>query len=249
MNISIISTAQQAQGIDFRGKTAIVIDVLRATSVITTALENGTKEVIPVKTIEECQHLYAQLDSTTTLRGGERNALKIESFELGNSPLEYKKKSVEGKTVILTTTNGTNAINNIQGADEVVLACFRNAEAVVHHLVETSHCGVFTNIAIVCAGTAGRFSLDDGLCAGMLIELLKKQTEVELDDLGLLLHRFYNESKDNLLGALSACYHLKRLFTLGFYDDIKFCLETNCVTTVPLVNKRGGGVHSVSTKQ
>ena len=234
MNISVIPTAQQAQGINFSGQTAVVIDVLRATSVITTALENGAREVIPVKTIEEAQNLYAQCDTTKTLRGGERNALKIEGFDHSNSPLEYKKKVVEGKTLILTTTNGTNAINNIIGADEVVLACFRNGAAVVEHIVGLSHRGSH-DIAIVCAGTESHFSLDDGLCAGMIIELLKQQTEVKTDDLGLLLHRFYNESKDNLFGALSGCYHLKRLFMLGFYDDIKFCLETNCVQTVPVL--------------
>lgn len=224
MYISVIPTAQQAQGIDFSGKTAVVIDVLRATSVITTALDNGAREVIPVKTVEEAQSLYATCDNA--LRGGERNALKIEGFDLGNSPLEYKKKTVEGKTLILTTTNGTNAIHNVQGADEVVLACFRNAESVA--------CSARNDVTVVCAGTEGRFSLDDGLCAGMLIELLKQQTEVEIDDFGLLLNRFYNESKNNLFGALSGCYHLKRLFALGFYDDIKFCLETNCVQTVPV---------------
>ena len=234
MYISVIPTAQQAQGINFSGQTAVVIDVLRATSVITTALENGAREVIPVKTVEEAQNLYAQCDTAKTLRGGERNALKIEDFDLSNSPLEYKKKVVEGKTLILTTTNGTNAINNIIGADEVVLACFRNGAAVVEHIVGLSHRGS-RDIVIVCAGTESHFSLDDGLCAGMIIELLKQQTEVETDDLGLLLHRFYNESKDNLFGALSGCYHLKRLFMLGFYDDIKFCLETNCVQTVPVL--------------
>ncbi len=234
MYISVIPTAQQAQGINFSCQTAVVIDVLRATSVITTALENGAREVIPVKTVEEAQNLYAQCDTAKTLRGGERNALKIEGFDLSNSPLEYKKKVVEGKTLILTTTNGTYAINNIIGADEVVLACFRNGVAVVEHIVGLSHRGS-RDIAIVCAGTESHFSLDDGLCAGMIIELLKQQTEVETDDLGLLLHRFYNESKDNLFGALSGCYHLKRLFTLGFYDDIKFCLETNCIQTVPVL--------------
>ena len=234
MYISVIPTAQQAQDINFSGQTAVVIDVLRATSVITTALENGAREVIPVKTVEEAQSVYAQCDAAKTLRGGERNALKIEGFDLSNSPLEYKKKVVEGKTLILTTTNGTNAINNIIGADEVVLACFRNGAAVVEHIVGLSHRGS-RDIAIVCAGTESHFSLDDGLCAGMIIELLKQRTEVETDDLGLLLHRFYNESKDNLFGALSGCYHLKRLFTLGFYDDIKFCLETNCVQTVPVL--------------
>ena len=234
MYISVIPTAQQAQGINFSGQTAVVIHVLRATSVITTALENGAREVIPVKTVEEAQNLYAQCDTAKTLRGGERNALKIEGFDLSNSPLEYKKKVVEGKSLILTTTNGTNAINNIIGADEVVLACFRNGAAVVEHIVGLSHCGS-RDIAIVCAGTESHFSLDDGLCAGMIIELLKQRTEVETDDLGLLLHRFYNESKDNLFGALSGCYHLKRLFTMGFYDDIKFCLETNCVQIVPVL--------------
>ena len=234
MYINVIPTAQQAQGINFSGQTAVVIDVLRATSVITTALENGAREVIPVKTVDEAQNLYAQCDTAKTLRGGERNALKIEGFDLSNSPLEYKKKVVEGKILILTTTNGTNAINNIIGADEVVLACFRNGAAVVEHIVGLSHRGS-SDIAIVCAGTESHFSLDDGLCAGMIIELLKQRTEVETDDLGLLLHRFYNESKDNLFGALSGCYHLKRLFTLGFYDDIKFCLETNCIQTVPVL--------------
>ena len=234
MNISVIPTAQQAQGIDFSGQTVVVIDVLRATTVITTALDNGACEVIPVKTVEEAQSLYGTCDKA--LRGGERNALKIEGFDLGNSPLEYKKKAVEGRTLILTTTNGTNAINNVQNANEVVLACFRNAEAVAEHIVGLPYYDSPTfGVVIVCAGTEGRFSLDDGLCAGMLIELLKQKTKVETDDLGLLLNRFYNESKSNLFGALSGCYHLKRLFMLGFYDDIKFCLETNCVGTVPVV--------------
>ena len=230
MKISIIPTAQQAQGIDFSGKTAVVIDVLRATSVITTALDNGATCIVPVKTVEEANSLFAVSEPTKTLRGGERNSLKIDGFDLANSPLEYKKKTVEGKTVILTTTNGTNAINNVKGADEVVLACFRNAAAVVSVIARN-------DVVIVCAGTEGNFSLDDGLCAGMLIELLKQKTEVETDDLGLLLTHYYNNSKANLFGALAGCFHLKRLFTLGFYDDIRFCLETNCVATVPVLRE------------
>ena len=234
MRIQVVPTAQQAQDIDCNEKTAVVIDVLRATSVITTALDNGAQEVIPVRTVEEAQNLYATSDASKTLRGGERNALKIEGFDLSNSPLEYKKKVVEGKTIIITTTNGTNAINNVKGADEVVLACFRNVATVADHLVGLSHRGNH-DIIIVCAGTEGHFSLDDGLCAGMLIELLKQQIEVETDDLGLLVTQYYQQNKTNLLGALSGCFHLKRLFTLGFYDDIRFCLETNYVTTVPVV--------------
>jgi 2-phosphosulfolactate phosphatase len=237
MKISVIPTAQQAQDIDFSGKIAVVIDVLRATSVIITALDNGAREVVPVKTVEEAEKLFAASDVTKTLRGGERHALKIEGFDLSNSPSEYKKKVVEGKTVLLTTTNGTNAINNVKGADEVVLACFRNAAVVTKHLLERlPQCDSPTKqLIIVCAGTEGQFSLDDGLCAGMLIELLKQQTPVEIDDLGLLLNHYYIENQSNLLGALSGCSHVKRLFTLGLYDDIKFCLETNRVEMVPVV--------------
>lgn len=241
MNIQVVPTAQQVQGIDFSGKIAVVIDVLRATSVITTALDNGAREVIPVKTVDEAQSLYATYDVANTLRGGERNALKIEGFDLGNSPLEYKKKTVEGKTLILTTTNGTNAINNVKGADEVVLACFRNAAAVAEHIIGLSHYGS-RDILVVCAGTEGQFSLDDGLCAGMLIELLKQKTEVETDDFGLLLQHYYLENQSDLFKALADCLHLKRLFTLGFYDDIRFCLETNYVVTVPVV--RGEKVYT-----
>ena len=234
MNIQVIPTAQQAQGIDFSGKIAVVIDVLRATSVITTALDNGAREVIPICSVEKAQSLFAASDASTTLRGGERNALKIDGFDLSNSPLEYKKKVVDGKTLILTTTNGTHAINSVKNADEVVLACFRNVVAVADHIVGLSQRDNH-DIIIVCAGTEGRFSLDDGLCAGMLIELLKQKTKVETDDLGLLLTYYYNSSKANLLGALAGCFHLKRLFTLGFYDDIRFCLETNRVATVPVL--------------
>lgn len=234
MNVSIIPTAQQAQGIDFGGCIAIVIDVLRATSVITIALNNGAREVIPVKTVEEAKGLYATLDADSTLLGGERNAVKIEGFDLSNSPLEYTQEAVGGKILILTTTNGTNAINNVKSADEVVLACFRNAAAVAEYIVELSHCGS-RDVIIACAGTEGRFSLDDGLCAGMLIELLKQYVEVETDDLGLLLSRYYEPNKGDLAGALKDCFHLQRLRSLGFDEDIRFCFEMNSVTTIPVM--------------
>lgn len=233
MNLCVIPTAQQAQGMNFSGKTAVVIDVLRATSVITTALANGASAVIPVATIEEAKLRYAACDPRQTLRGGERHALKIEGFDLGNSPLEYTKDRVGGKTVILTTTNGTCAINHVKCADGVVLACFRNVEMVAEQIMRLSHHSS-RDVAIVCAGTEGRFSMDDGLCAGMLIGSLRQKTEVGMDDLGSLLSRFYAQNKENLRDALSDCFHLKRLVSLGFEDDVRFCLETNGVVIVPV---------------
>ena len=231
MNISVISTAQQCNDFNFSGQIAVVIDVLRATSVITTALDNGAKSVIPVKTVEEAEQVFSALPEGSALKGGERHSVKIEGFDLDNSPLKYKRKTVEGKDIILTTTNGTNAINNVRQAEKIVLACFRNLDAVADYLIESQK-----DISIVCSGTEGRFSLDDGLCAGMLIHLLKAKTKCECDDLGILLERSYQSSANNLFAALTACFHVKRLFALGFYDDLKFCLETNCVKTIPILN-------------
>lgn len=233
MKISVVPTAQQAQGIDFSGKTVIVIDVLRATSVITTALYNGALDVVTVKTVEEADSLAANRNAQPILRGGERNAVRIAGFDFGNSPLEYTPETVGGKHLIITTTNGTQAIQNVKSASEVVMACFRNAAAVVDAIVTAYF--ALNDVAIVCAGTEGQFSLDDGLCAGMIIELLKQRVEVVTDDLGLLLSRDYRAHRHDLLAALSECFHLRRLSALGFDGDIRYCLETNCVATVPVL--------------
>ena len=228
MNISIISTAQQCKDFDFSGKVAVVIDVLRATSVITTALANGARSVIPVMTVEEAEMRFSACDAASTLKGGERNSVKIDGFDLGNSPLEYKRNVVADKDIVFTTTNGTQALQGVQGADEVVLACFRNMASLADYLLR-----IQKDVVIVCSGTRGRFSLDDGLCAGRLVGLLKKQTKVETDDLSILLSNHYEKSKENLFGALAECFHVKYLFGLGFYDDIRFCFQTDCEDVVP----------------
>ena len=228
MKIQTVIAAQHCKDVDFGGKIAVVIDVLRATSVITTALSNGARSVIPLTTVEEAESRFAASDAASTLKGGERNSVKIEGFDLANSPLEYKKSLVAGKDIVFTTTNGTQALQGVKGADEVIVSCFRNQAAVADHLLK-----VQKDVVLVCAGTHGQFSLDDGLCAGRLVKLLSKQTQVETDDLSLLLSKQYENSKADLFGALAGCFHVKYLFGLGFYDDIRFCLQTDCETVVP----------------
>ena len=185
MRVQVVGTAQSGVKIDCSDRIAVVIDVLRATSVMTTALDNGARSVLPVTTIEEAETVFKTSDPACTLKGGERHALKIDGFDFGNSPLEYKRPLVAGKDIIITTTNGTNAIRNVQKAEMMVLACLRNASAVVGFLI-----GKNKDVVIVCSGTEGKFSMDDGLCAGMLLHLLKEKTPVERDDLGFLLERF-----------------------------------------------------------
>ncbi|KUK34943.1 MAG: Phosphosulfolactate phosphohydrolase-like protein, partial [Caldanaerobacter subterraneus] len=106
---------------ELKNKNVVVIDTLRATSVITTALYNGAKEIIPVSEVEEAIELVKSLDKTTYLLGGERNSTKIEGFDLSNSPLEYTREKVENKTIIFTTTNGTKALKKVSLADNVIL--------------------------------------------------------------------------------------------------------------------------------
>ena len=229
VKIQTVIAAQYCKDVDFGGKIVVVIDVFRATSVITTALANGAHSVVPLTTVEEAEQLFSACDPTLTLKGGERNSVKIDGFDLGNSPLEYKKNVVGGKDVIFTTTNGTQALNSVQGSDEIVLACFRNMVSVADYLLR-----VQKDLVIVCSGTHGQFSLDDGLCAGRLVNLLKSKTKVELDDISILLSNHYEKSKDNLFGALVDCFHVKYLFGLGFYDDIVFCLQTDCEKVIPI---------------
>ena len=229
VKIQTVIAAQYSKDVDFGGKIAVVIDVLRATSVITTALANGARSVIPLTTVEEAEQRFSACDTALTLKGGERNSVKIEGFDLGNSPLEYKLSVVGDKDIIFTTTNGTQALHSVQGAAETVLACFRNTTAVVDYLLRQQK-----DVVIVCSGTRGQFSLDDGLCAGRLVGLLKSKAKAELDDISILLSNHYEKSKDNLFGALAECFHVKYLFGLGFYDDIKFCLQTDCVDVIPV---------------
>lgn len=232
MKIQVVSTAQQCKDFDFNGKTAVVIDVLRATSVITTALSNGVHSVIPVQTVEEAERLAATLPPQSVLKGGERQAIKISGFDLSNSPLEYQEKAVKGKDIILTTTNGTIAINNAKGAEMILLACFRNMQAVADYLITRQN-----DIVIVCAGTEGAFSLDDGICAGMLVHCIKAKIKTDCDDLAMLLEQAYCNGAHDLFAALANCHHVQRLFSLGFYDDLRFCLTTNCVNTIPVLKE------------
>ncbi|PLV56906.1 2-phosphosulfolactate phosphatase family protein [Thermotoga sp. SG1] len=204
-----------------KDETVVVVDVLRATSTIVTALANGAKEVVPVKTVEEAL-LRKEKD---VLVCGERNAEKVKGFDLGNSPLEYKSELVFGKTIVLTTTNGTQIIEKVEG-DSVIAASFLNVSAVVEYLKEKE------SITVVCAGTSGRFSLEDFLLAGMIVKRLKR------DDLldGALVAMKYFESVKNIREEIKRfSSHAKRLISLGFEKDVDFCTTEDLYNVVPIL--------------
>lgn len=233
MKIEVVATAQQVSEKLTEGKSVVVIDVLRATSVITTALMNGSGPVYPVETIEEAEKLFKKFESGTALRGGERAGKKIAGFELGNSPLSYIPDVVGGKSIIISTTNGTKAIRNSHKSNSLYLVCFLNL-----HFASRSLATLGKDLVIVCSGTNGNFSLDDALCAGMLIDEIGKHTEIKTNDLGQIVRSFYCQ-EGSIPEKLRNCTHLNYLQSIGYNADVDYCLQTHVYDCLPQLRSEG----------
>lgn len=229
MRIDVYATPDSAREKDLKDRMVVVVDVLRATSTIITGLHNGCREFIPVIDIEEAVNIAKNYERDAFLLGGERNAQKIEGFHLSNSPREYTRDVVEGRTIIITTTNGTKAIRKASDAKEVIIAGFMNVNAVCDYIREIGE-----DTAMVCAGTDGRFSLEDILAVGAIISKLEDEIRLELDDLGIVCRYLYENNEDDLERILRGTYHYSRLVELGYEKDIEYCLKMNTAPIVPI---------------
>jgi 2-phosphosulfolactate phosphatase len=216
-----------------KDKTVVVIDVLRASTSIITALHHGAKEIIPVNNVESVVKISSSLFGGLTLRAGERNAKMIEGFNLGNSPLEYTEEVVKGKSIILLTTNGSAAVVKGRHAKNLVVAAFVNLSAVVSFLAELE-----TDVDIVCAGKENSFCLEDAVCAGRIIGELDKVNSVKcvLDDAGEAAVSLDKSFGKNLQRLLKNCEHGQYLAGIGFADDIPACAEVDTFDTLPLLS-------------
>jgi 2-phosphosulfolactate phosphatase len=203
----------------------VVADVLRATSCITTAFAFGIKSITPFASLEDCLKMKAQGYFTS----GERDGKKVEGFDLGNSPFEYMVEKLKGQKIAFTTTNGTQAIARSIGAKEIVIGSFLNLTAVSNHIRQNND-----NVLVLCAGWKGRFSLEDTLFAGALVELLKDHVEPECDAPQAAQH-LYNQAKHDLVDFLKDASHVKRLADLHIVEDIKFCLTVDKYDVVPIL--------------
>ena len=161
-------TRQEIEPEKLSGATVVVIDVFLATTTLLTILENGARSVLPVASLEEAEEVGGRLDPARILRGGEQDAEKIEGYDLGPYPEEYAPEVVEGKDVIFVTTNGTRAISNAAQAESLLVGCLRNALVVARHLEASQTESVY----IVCAGSAGRFTVEDFLGASAILSRL-----------------------------------------------------------------------------
>jgi 2-phosphosulfolactate phosphatase len=211
MYIKISNTAREINGLDLKGESVVVIDVLRATTTMINALYHGIEKITTFSDIEEARAYKKKFPNTVL--GGERNALKPKDFDCGNSPLEYT--NFAGRELALTTTNGTLALNNAKKADKILIMSFHNIEATCTYLKSKK-----SNIRFICAGTEGEFSLDDALCAVEAVNILKE--DYEIDDMSILLSKSIKDKNQLLKDAK----HYNTLMVKGFNNDVDFALKT-----------------------
>ena len=238
MKIDLIISADYIDESKIKNKIVVVIDMLRATSVITTALKNGAKSVIPILTVEETFEKAKELKNIgeEVVLGGERQALKIEGFNFSNSPLEYTRDKVLNKTVILSTTNGTRALNLCKKSDLILIGSMVNGLAVSKKLIELNKDVVFIN-----AGTNGEFSMDDFICAGYMIDNLLKEKSCEVSDIAKTARYVYENNKD-ITSFIKNARHFDVLTSLGLQDDLIYCSSKDLTDIVPVFSNGKIGI-------
>jgi 2-phosphosulfolactate phosphatase len=222
MNITVkFTTAMIVPELSLRGHAVVVIDALRATSTIVTALMAGAREVVPAATAEDAVGIANRLGSGRTLLCGERGGLKVNGFHLGNSPLEYTPEAVAGKTLVMTTTNGTQALITSRYASYILCGALLNASAVAQRLLALDT----PDVTLICAGTEGQFSFEDCLTAGAVVSALQSLDfrSMNLRDSARAAAILFESERHDLLGALRCSDHGTRLIDLGFDDDLSFC--------------------------
>ena len=226
MKIDIIISASDIKKEKIENKTVVVIDILRATSVITTAMNNGCKGVIPVLTVKEAAEIVRNSKEEFVL-GGERNALRIEGFHYSNSPLEYTRETIEGKTLVMTTSNGTKAITRCESANNILIGAMVNAKATARRILELNN-----DVVIVNAGTGGEFSIDDFLCSGYIIHCVLNGVQAELSDIAITSHYIYKNNED-IHSFIKYASHYKRITELGLEADLEYCCRKDIIDCVP----------------
>ncbi|MFA6245481.1 MAG: 2-phosphosulfolactate phosphatase [Mucilaginibacter sp.] len=207
--------------------TVVIIDIFRATSSICYGIENGAEAIIPVSEVEECAAYREK--GTGYLLAAERNGEVVAGFDFGNSPFSYTAEKVAGKTIVLTTTNGTHALHLSRSAKQILIGSFLNITSLCTYLK-----GVEGNILLVCAGWQNNFNLEDALFAGAVIEQLK-DSGYTLDDPAIAANDLFQIGKNDISKYLGKTSHGERLRKLGIEKDIAFCLQVDLTTAIPVL--------------
>ncbi len=227
MIVDIISSAREIFPDKVEGKVVVVIDILRATSVMVTAFANGAKSVVPVMTPEEAFDLKQNFAPEKVVLGGEREARPIAGFDYGNSPLSYIPEVIKDKSLVITTTNGTRAILNSQKAIKLYVGAFVNDKAIIDVLKGEQE------IVLVASGSYDEFTIEDSLCAGKLAYDLQQQYGAELTDVALAMANLYQLNSEDIHKIASQGAHYKRLKGMGFLKDLDYCFKSDLYQVIP----------------
>ena len=214
---------------DITNSVVVVIDVLRATSTIATALYNGAKEIIPVDSVNDCIRIGKQMGAITA---GERDGKVAEGLQYGNSPFEYPESFIKGKTLVLTTTKVTKlllmALAN--GSNEIITGSFANLDAVADFLIKKNK-----SVLLACAAWKDRINIEDMLFAGAVIDKVKSHFSINCDS-SKIAEGLYNEASPDLFEFMKTkqASHYQRLSSYGLEKDIKHCLTANTASVLPI---------------
>jgi 2-phosphosulfolactate phosphatase len=239
MKIDVFFTAHGVAPGDVAGRTVVVLDVLRATTTITVALAHGARAVLPAGSTEEALRIAQNLERDDMVLAGERRSQRIPGFPLGNSPLEFTADAVRGKTIVLTTTNGTPALICAQGGREVIVGAAVNFALVVARARAAFE--AHGDLVVLCAGREKQFALEDAFTAGRLVKVLLPEgglKRVDVNDAGLAALEIARHFGDRWLRAFRASAHGRALIELGFEDDLKTCATENTHPVLPLYADR-----------
>jgi 2-phosphosulfolactate phosphatase len=238
MRVDVVFTPAGLNAGEVQGRTVFVIDILRATTTMCAALSHGAKAIIPVAYTEEALRLAQTIGGTDVLLAGEKNCIRIPGFQLGNSPLEMTDSTVRGKTVVLTTSNGTVALLACHGADAVYPTAAVNLTAAAEkarEALEADH-----HILIVCAGRNGAFSLDDAYCGGRLVAAVfgDRKPRRGLNDAGIACLDLVRRYGYDWERALSHSRAGRELIKLGFRDDLREATRLDAYPVLPHFHER-----------
>ena len=212
---------------DIKNSIVVVIDVFRATSTIATALYNGATKVIPVAEVNACIEIGKRVGGITA---GERDGKVIEGLAHGNSPAEYPRSFIEGKTLVLTTTNGTKLLHMAlnEGASEIVTGSFPNLQAVCEFLVKSKK-----NVVLGCSAWKDRVNIEDALFAGAVINQIKSEFTIHCDS-SLMASELYTSQQHKMYEFIRKTTHWHRLAAYGLEKDLEYCVTPNLANILPI---------------
>jgi len=236
VRLDVFFTPGQVKPGDLAGRLVAVVDVLRASTSIATALGNGARTVIPLEGADEVIVRSKDFARSQILLAGEQKMLPISGFDLGNSPEAFTPEVVEDKTILITTTNGTRALLGVQGARDIVIASYVNFTAVLTLMKVAA--GTDTDIAIVCASEEGSFTLEDAACAGRYVRAIPKRASIDLNDAAVASVLIEKKYGDNIAKVFKESTHGQALQEAGFGDDLAACAEVDAYPVVPIYQDR-----------